>query len=136
LREEEEAVLRQQEHERLLSTSSVHEQPFLFLADELVLKIFSHLEVPQYLVAASAVNKKCVILLNSSEKSKQGQISINRRRGRVVEGTVRAEMGENTGEPIVLSQELRRLEGDIQDQVRLGGRRTEKTRPDCKPGNM
>jgi len=53
-----------------------------------------------------------------------------------VEGTVRAEMGEDTGKPIVLSQELRRLEGDIQDQIRLGGRRTEETRPDCQPGNV
>jgi len=86
LREEEEDVLRQQEHERLLSTSSVHEQPFLFLADELVLKIFSHLEVPQDLIAASAVNKKCVILRNSKKFSSEFllifiQISIDRRRG-------------------------------------------------------
>jgi hypothetical protein len=48
---------RRQEHERLLVTTSVAEQPFLFLADELVLLIFSSLSARD-LCLASRVCKR------------------------------------------------------------------------------
>jgi len=58
-REAREEEQRRQEHEQLLATISIADQPFLFLADELLLHLFSFLSAAD-LVVASRVCQRLV----------------------------------------------------------------------------
>lgn len=58
-REAQEELRRQEEHEQLLATVSMDEQPFLFVADEVLLLIFSFLSARD-VNTASRVCRRCV----------------------------------------------------------------------------